>query len=247
MSDPSVVMETPGNNWRSDNRQVSQTSLSGRISRMDQSRNKHKSKKRRSRRSSSTSSSSRSASSDSRKRSRKSKRSKHSHKKRRRRYTSSSSSSSSISDNLSHDYGRYKRSRHSPQTAQNPSILQPAEITVQTIPQPEQTLQGSTKDSGSESEIETWSFDRAINEVFRLLPPEFCPRPTEEHAPAKPLSGIEHLMELHATPLLVLQQSKLVENTARFLQSKIDTEKCGRDWICSQNLVSSLTQTKFYL
>ena len=31
-----------------------------------------------------------------------------------------------------------------------------------------------------------------------------------------------------------------------FIQSKIDTEKCGRDWIYSQNLVSSLTQTKFY-
>ena len=88
--------------------------------------------------------------------------------------------------------------------------------------------------------------NRAINEVLRLLPPELCPRPTKEHAPAKPLSGIEHLMESHATPLVVLPQSKLVENTARFLKSKIDMEKCGRDWICSKNLVSSLTQTKFY-
>ena len=75
-------------------------------------------------------------------------------------------------------------------------MLQHMKITnVQTIPQPEQTLQHSTKDSGSDSEIETWSFDRAISEVFRLLPQELCPRPTEEHAPAKPLSGIEHLME----------------------------------------------------
>ena len=119
------------------------------------------------------------------------------------------------------------------------------EITnVQTI-SPEQTLQHPSKDSGSDSEIKPWSFDRAINEVFRLLHPELCPRPSEEHTPAKPLSGIEHLMESHATPLLVLLQSKLVENTARFLQSKIDMEKCGRDWLCSQNLVSSLTQTKF--
>ena len=93
--------------------------------------------------------------------------------------------------------------------------------------------------------METWSFERAINEVFRLLPPEICPRPTEEHTPANPLSGIEHLMELHATPLLVLPQSKLVENTAKFLQSKKDMKKCGRDWICSQNLVS-LSQIKFY-
>ena len=200
MSNPSVIVEPPDNNWRSDNRQA-RTSLSGCISRRDQSKSTHKSKKRRRRRLSSTSSS--------------------------LRYTSSSS----LSDSQSHDYGRYKRSRHSPQAAQNPSILQHAEITnVQTIP-PEQTLQHSTKDSGLDSEIETLSFDRAINEVFRLLPPELCPRPTKEDPPAKPLSGIKHLMELRATPLLVLPQSKLVENTARF-QNKIVTGKCGRDWIC---------------
>ena len=43
-----------------------------------------------------------------------------------------------------------------------------------------------------------------------------------------------------------MPQSKFVENTARFLQDKIDMEKCGRDWAWSQNLVSSLTLTKFY-
>ena len=31
MSDPSVVIEPPDNNWRSDNRQTLQTSLSGHI------------------------------------------------------------------------------------------------------------------------------------------------------------------------------------------------------------------------
>ena len=53
-------------------------------------------------------------------------------------------------------------------------------------------------------------------------------------------------MESQSTPLVMLPQSRLIENTARFLQGKIDLEKCGRDWVCSQNLVSSLTQTKFY-
>ena len=53
------------------------------------------------------------------------------------------------------------------------------------------------KDSGSDSDSETWSFDWAINEVFRLLhvPQELYPRLTEENTPSKPLSGIEHLME----------------------------------------------------
>ena len=102
---------------------------------------------------------------------------------------------------------------------------------------PEQTSPCPSRDSGSDADMDTWSFDRAINEVFMLLPVELCPRSTEEHAPAKPLSGIEQLMESQSTPLLILPQSKLIENTARFLQDKIDMEKCGRDWVCSQSLV----------
>ena len=138
MSDPSVILEPPNNDWRSDNRQA-KTSLSGHMSRRDQSKTKIEVRRGR----------------DvdrllhpplldlyllTRKKSRISKRSKQSNKKRRRRYTSSFSSSSS------HDYGRYKRTRHSPQAVQNKNILQPAEITyVQTI-FPEQTLQHPSKD-----------------------------------------------------------------------------------------------------
>ena len=81
-----------------------------------------------------------------------------------------------------------------------------------------------TKDSGSESDSETWSFDRVINEVFRLLHEELCPKPKEENTPTKPLSGIEHLMENHASPFMMLPQSKLVENTTKFIQSQIDSD-----------------------
>ena len=44
-----------------------------------------------------------------------------------------------------------------------------------------------TKDFGSKS------FNRAINEVFRLLPEELCPKLTEENNPTKPLSDIKEL------------------------------------------------------
>ena len=60
------------------------------------------------------------------------------------------------------------------------------------------------------------------------------------------MSGIEHLMESQATPLLVLPQSKLVENTTKFIQNKIDSENFGKDLLCPQNLVSSLALTKYY-
>ena len=68
----------------------------------------------------------------------------------------------------------------------------------------------------------------------------------QEQIPVKPLSGIEHLMESRFISLLVLPQSKLIENTAKFVQNRLDTEKCCRDWICPQNLVTSLAPTKFY-
>ena len=78
------------------------------------------------------------------------------------------------------------------------------------------------------------------------MPPELCPKTSQGKTPVKLISGIEHLMESHATPLLVLPQSKLVENTTKFIQNKLDTDKCCKDWICPQNLVTSLAPTKFY-
>ena len=76
---------------------------------------------------------------------------------------------------------------------------------------------------------------RIINEVFRLLPQELWPKLTEENTPAKLLSGIEHLMEARASPLLVLLQSKLVEGTTKFIQSKTNSKNCGKDCLCPQH------------
>ena len=56
-----------------------------------------------------------------------------------------------------------------------------------------------------------------------------CPRPSEDHTPSKPLSEIELLMESSTTSLPVLPQSKLVENTTKYIQSKLDTDKLVQD------------------
>ena len=53
-------------------------------------------------------------------------------------------------------------------------------------------------------------------------------------------------MESWATLLLILPQSKLVENTTKFIQNKIDSEKFGKNWLCLQNLVSSMSPKKHY-
>ena len=180
-----------------------------------------------------------------------SKRSKHSHKKRRRRSMTPSSSSNSSQSQL--DIGRYTRAHKSPQIVQTPTPIQPEEtnfsqITNQPInyDQIQPNLTQQNKESDSETESEVWSFDRAINEVFRLLPPELCPKTQQDQAPLKPLSGIEQLMESRSTPLLVLPQSKLVQNTTKYIQNWLESDKFSRDWICPQSLVSALAPTKFY-
>ena len=147
---------------------VSQT----RPSRKEQSRRDHKSKKRRRHWSSSSSfSTSRSDSLNSSRRKKNSKRSKHLHKKGRRRSMTPSSNTSQSQI----DFGRYKRANKSSQV-RTPVPVQPQEtnfIPVNTQPinidefQP--NLPQTNKESDSETETEIWSFDRAINEVFRLF------------------------------------------------------------------------------
>ena len=165
---------------------------------------------------------------------------KHSHKKRR----STSSSSSSHSTQSENDYGRYKRVKQAPQVAEIPVQLQPAEPINITPNLPENVLQ-TAKDSGSDSVAEVWSFDRAVNEVLGFCQKNYAQNLHKNRLQSN-LSGIEHIMESHATPLYVLSQSKLVENTTKFIQNKLDTDKCCKDWICPQNLVTSLAPTKFY-
>ena len=146
-------------------------------------------------------------------------------------------SSSSNSSQSQLDIGRYTRAHKSPQVVQTPTPIQPEETNFSPITnepinydqfQPNLTQQN--KESDLETESEVWSFDRAINEVFRLLPPELCPKTQQDQAPLKPLSGIEQLMESRSTPLLVLPQSKLVENTTKYIQNRLDSDKCSRDW-----------------
>ena len=93
-----------------------------------------------------------------------------------------------------------------------------------------------SKDSGSESEQETWSFDKAINEVFRLLPEEMCPRPSEDHTPSRPPSGIEQLVESGSASVQILPQSQ-IQNTAKYIQNKLYKDKLGQDWTCPQQLL----------
>ena len=198
MSDPNVAIDLTTTGDRTTDITALQTFLYGSISRRDQSRSKHKSQKRRKRRSSFTSSPSRSASSDSRK---EAESLKYPKKKILLHYLI-------ISPMIMADTS-------SPLAAQNLSILQPAEKNVQTILQILQHYKGRVQTQKLKPGPLIGQSMKFSGFCLRSL------RPIEEYAPAKPLSGIEHFMESHATPLLLLPQSKLVENIARFLQNTL--------------------------
>ena len=72
----------------------------------------------------------------------------------------------------------HKRRRQSPQVVEEQSTVQPVGTIDQTPNiHSDNVVQQMSKDSGSDSDTEAWSFDKAINEVFRLLPQEMCLRP----------------------------------------------------------------------
>ena len=52
-------------------------------------------------------------------------------------------------------------------------------------------------------------------------------------------------MESRTTPLPVLPQFKLVQNTTKYIQSKLATDKLGQDWTCQQ-FVKALAPLKHY-
>ena len=72
------------------------------------------------------------------------------------------------------DYCRYQNQRHPyPQVVNIQTTEQPSRIIEETPNiHSDNLVQQLSKDSGSESELEIWSFDKAINKVFRLLPEE---------------------------------------------------------------------------
>ena len=53
-------------------------------------------------------------------------------------------------------------------------------------------------------------------------------------------------MESRPTTLQLLPQSKLVEDTTKFIQNKLNLDKPGQDWTCPQNFIKSFAPMKYY-
>ena len=77
----------------------------------------------------------------------------------------------------------YKRSKYpSPQASVIAPISQPDRVSyeLQDLPPADNSVLHLPKESDSESKPDSWSFDKAINEVFRLLLEEMCPKMSKD-------------------------------------------------------------------
>ena len=70
-----------------------------------------------------------------------------------------------------------------------------------------------------ESKPDSWSFDKAINEVFMLLSKEMCAKTSQDLSPSKPLSGIEFVIESRTAALPLLAHSKRIGNTVKSIRN----------------------------
>lgn len=102
-------------------------------------------------------------------------------------------------------------------------------------------------DDDPEDLHETWSFDKAINEVFRLLPSDMCPRESEDNIPVKPLSGIERLSGVNKTSRLsMLPQSLAVKETLKTFQTEFEKKSNVAQWSAPTSFMTSIAPMKYY-
>lgn len=102
-------------------------------------------------------------------------------------------------------------------------------------------------DEDPEDLHETWSFDKAINEVIRLLPSDMCPRESEDNIPVKPLSGIERLSGVNKTSRLsMLPQSLAVKETLKMFQTEFEKKSNVAQWSAPTSFMTSIAPMKYY-
>lgn len=114
---------------------------------------------------------------------------------------------------------------------------------------PEQTvaLSPDKVDDDPEDHRETWSFDKAINEVFRLLPSDMCPQEPDDNIPVKPLSGIERLSGVTKTSRLsMLPQSLAVKETLKTFQTEFEKKSPASQWSAPTSFLTSIAPIKYY-
>ena len=109
-----------------------------------------------------------------------------------------------------------------------------------------QVSHARTHSSSEEEPDEAWSFDRAINEVYKLLPESMCPAQVHSER-KKVLSSIEKLSTSdNRPPMKLLPHSSLVSDTLSVIEAETKKSRTVKGWSVPTSVIHPLAQQKYY-
>ena len=105
--------------------------------------------------------------------------------------------------------------------------------------------QSDNESQSSEIVPDTWSMEKATNEVFRILPEKLCPR-----LPSVPKhvnrSGLEELNNEETLEVNLLPQANIVQTMMAQLQESRSLEACSSNWTVPSNLNREYMSSRVY-
>ena len=138
-------------------------------------------------------------------------------------------------------------SLHAP--SHDPLIREDESRTLDRETQRSPTIQtNNNSDSESQSSDllpDNWSMDKAVNEVFRVLPEKLCPRITTAPKHVN-RSGLEELNNEEIPEIEVLPQANIVRNMIDQLQASRPLDSCTSGWTVPSALAREHVSPKIY-
>ena len=105
--------------------------------------------------------------------------------------------------------------------------------------------QSDNESQSSEIVPDKWSMEKAINEVFRILPEKLCPR-----LPSVPKhvnrSGLEELNNEETLEVNLLPQANIVQTMMAQLQQSRSLEACSSNWMVPSSISREYLSSRVY-
>ena len=115
------------------------------------------------------------------------------------------------------------------------SLTKETRTTIASPNQDQTDYHSDNESQSSEVVPDTWSMEKAINEVFRVLPEKLCPR-----FPSVPKhvnrSGLEELNKEETLEVNLLPQANIVQTMMAQLQESRSLEACTSSWTVPSNI-----------
>ena len=125
------------------------------------------------------------------------------------------------------------------------SLTKDTRTTIASPSHDQTDYQSDNESQSSEIVPDTWSMEKATNEVFRILPEKLCPR-----LPSVPKhvnrSGLEELNNEETLEVNLLPQANIVQTMMAQLQQSRSLEACSSNWTVPSNINREYMASRVY-